>query len=426
MSLPKPLRVLVLDDHPLHCLHVSQLLQEAGFGPVDTALDGRQALAMLHCQAYDLVLLDLHMPEMDGVQFIHALTDVERVPILAIVSSCSRRLMNSVSLMAKDKGLAVLGTFSKPLEARHVEQISAIIGTGQGPALPPPPEHEPVFEREVLEQAIARRELRARFQPRRALDSGQIVGAEALVRWHNPSFGLLMPDSFLASISRCRLDHALLLLMLDDAIQAQRHWQRLGHRLTVSVNLPTGLLEDPGLPDQLQRITLAAGLATRDICFELLETERPLSPGQYHMGASRLRLKGFGLAQDDFGMGYSSMYALISTPFTELKIDRHFVHGAAADEARAAALVAAVQLGRQLGLEVVAEGVESARDLEFLRLIGCDSAQGYLISAALELDAFTQLLGCSVIPPFSPPTRPVSPNPCQISRYDASPKTSDG
>ncbi|RBJ82341.1 EAL domain-containing protein [Pseudomonas sp. MWU12-2534b] len=427
MSLPTTLRVLVLDDHPIHCMQARQLLQQAGFGPVDCALDARQALAMLHQQVYDLVLVDLHMPEMDGVQFIHALTGVEQVPILAIVSSCSRRLMNSVSLMAKEKGLAVLGTFTKPLEAAHVEQISAIIGNGQGqgPGAAPQPEHAAVFERLVLERAIERRELKARFQPRRSLSSGRIIGAEALVRWDRPSFGLLMPDSFLASISRCQLDLQLLLLMLDDAIKAQQHWQRLGFRLKVSVNLPTGLLDDPGLPDQLQRLTVAAGLSTSDICFELLETERPLSPGQYHMGASRLRLKGFGLAQDDFGMGYSSMYALISTPFTEMKIDRHFVHGAAADETRAAALVAAVQLGRQLGLEVVAEGVESARDLEFLRLIGCDSAQGYLISAALELDAFTQLLGCSVTPLVSSPTRPATPNTCQTSRYDALHKTSD-
>lgn len=425
MSLPKTLRVLVLDDHPIHCMQARQLLQQAGFGPVDSALDARQALAMLHRQVYDLVLVDLHMPEMDGVQFIHALTGVEQVPILAIVSSCSRRLMNSVSLMAKEKGLAVLGTFPKPLEATHVEQISAIIGNREGHGVVPRPEHAAVFDRQVLERAIERRELKARFQPRRSLSSGRIVGAEALVRWDSPSFGLLMPDSFLASISRCQLDHQLLLLMLDDAIQAQQHWQRLGYRLKVSVNLPTGLLDDPGLPDQLQRLTVAAGLSTSDLCFELLETERPLSPGQYHMGASRLRLKGFGLAQDDFGMGYSSMYALISTPFTEMKIDRHFVHGAAADDARAAALVAAVQLGRQLGLEVVAEGVESARDLEFLRLIGCDSAQGYLISAALELDAFTQLLGCSVTPLLSSPTRPVSPHPCQTSRYDTLHKTSD-
>ena len=304
----KPLRVLVLDDHPIHCLQARHLLQAAGFGRVDSALDARQALAMLHRQVYDLVLVDLHMPEMDGVQFIHALTGVDQVPILAIVSSCSRRLMNSVSLMAKEKGLAVLGTFPKPLEAIHVEQISAIIGNSQDPVLAARPEHEAVFDRQVLERAIERRELKARFQPRRSLSTGRIVGAEALVRWNSPSFGLLMPDSFLASISRCQLDHALLLLMLDDALQAQQHWQRLGHRLSVSVNLPTGLLDDPGLPDQLQQITLASGLATSDICFELLETERPLSPGQYHMGASRLRLKGFGLAQDDFGMGYSSMY----------------------------------------------------------------------------------------------------------------------
>lgn len=422
MSMPKPLRVLVLDDHPIHCMRARQLLQDAGFGPVDSALDARQALAMLNQQVYDLVLVDLHMPEMDGVQFIHALAGIEQVPMLAIVSSCPRRLMNSVSLMAKEQGLAVLGSFPKPLDAAHIVQLSAIIGTGG--TQPPRLEHASVFDRQALEHAIERHELQARFQPRRSLCSGRIVGAEALVRWHNPSFGLLMPDSFLASISRCQLDRELLLLMLDDAIKAQQHWQHLGYRITVSVNLPTGLLDDPELPDLLQQITLASGLATSDICFELLETERPLSPGQYHMGASRLRLKGFGLAQDDFGMGYSSMYSLISTPFTEMKIDRHFVHGAAADDSRAAALMAAVQLGRQLGLEVVAEGVESARDLEFLRHIGCDSAQGYLISPALELDAFTQLLGCTAVPPFSSSIRPASPPPCQIPHYDASRKIS--
>nr|WP_178125082.1 MULTISPECIES: EAL domain-containing response regulator [unclassified Pseudomonas] len=424
--MPKGIRVLVLDDHPIQCMKVKQLLEEAGFGPVDTTLDARQALAMLHQQVYDLVLVDLHMPEMDGVQFINALTGVERVPILAIVSSCSRRLMNSVSLMAKEKGLAVLGTFPKPLEDVHVREICRIIGSGHRLPSRIKPESETVFDRQTLERAIERRELQARFQPRRSLSSGKIVGAEALVRWHNPSFGLLMPDSFLGSISRHHLERDLLFLMLDDAILAQKNWHALGHRITVSVNLPTGLLDDPELPDLLQQVTCASGLATSDICFELLETERPLAPGQYHMGASRLRLKGFGLAQDDFGMGYSSIYSLISTPFTEMKIDRHFVHGAAADESRAAALVAAVQLGRQLGLEVVAEGVESARDLEFLRQIGCDSAQGFLISTALELDAFSQLLGCSINPPFSPPTRPASPPTCQTSRYAASRKTPGG
>jgi len=103
-------------------------------------------------------------------------------------------------------------------------------------------------------------------------------------------------------------------------------------------------------------------------------------------------LKGFGLAQDDFGKGYNSMYTLISTPFTELKIDRAFVSGVVEDGVRAAALLSSVQLGRQLGLLITAEGVETTKELEFLRDIGCDFAQGFLISAAVNAHDFTDLL----------------------------------
>lgn len=423
MSMSKSTRFLVVDDHPIQCMWARQLFEDAGVDHVDTTLDARQALTMLRNQAYDLVLVDLHMPEMDGVQFIDALTGLGRIPLLAIVSSCSRRLMNSVSLMAEEKGLSVLGTFPKPLELGHIREICEFIATHQTTAARVHTEHTSVFEQPELELAISRRELKARFQPRKCLSSGTIVGAEALVRWHNPQLGLLMPVAFLPSITRHGLDRDLLFLMLEDAIHAHKHWHAQGHQIIVSVNLPTALLDDPALPDQLHQMTCEAGLAASNICFELLENQRPVSPGHYYMGACRLRLKGFGLAQDDFGMGYSSMYSLISTPFTEMKIDRYFVNGAAADKSRSAALFAAVQLGRQLGLEVIAEGVESLQDLEFLRMIGCDSAQGYLISAALELDAFSQLLGCSDNPSFFPPTWPSLPLSCQTSRCNESRET---
>jgi EAL domain-containing protein (putative c-di-GMP-specific phosphodiesterase class I) len=105
-----------------------------------------------------------------------------------------------------------------------------------------------------------------------------------------------------------------------------------------------------------------------------------------------MRLKGFGLAQDDFGRGHSTMYNLISTPFTELKIDRAFVSGAWNDEVRSAALICAITLGKELGLSVTAEGVETQEDMDFIKRIGCDYAQGFFISAAVDTKQFFRAL----------------------------------
>ncbi len=164
-------------------------------------------------------------------------------------------------------------------------------------------------------------------------------------------------------------------------MEAHLLWQRCGYQIPVSVNLPVSLLDDPQLPDELFRQVTARGVDTANVSFELLEDEAISHVVNYHTGSSRLRLKRFGLAQDDFGRGYSSMYRLISTPFTELKVDRSFVHGVADDDIRKTALNAVVQLGRQLGLTVTAEGVETMRDLQFLRHIGCDYAQGFNLSS---------------------------------------------
>lgn len=381
-------KVLVLDDHAFQCAQMRGLFLEAGFDHVDMANSAQEALEKFRTHSYQLVLMDLNMPGMDGVQFIHELARLQCNPMLAITTACSRRIMNSVSLMAKEKGLSVIAAYTKPVTREHARNPQQ--GGVASPTLCAPA--APLFDRRTLEKALAGGQIQAWFQPKKALATGNIVGAEALARWHHQEFGFMLPASFLGAVRHHGLDHALLIRMLDDALTAYIGWRDLGFRMPISVNLPTRLLDEPDLPDQLYNLVADRGVPFEDVTFELLEDETTSIPGHYYMGASRLRLKGFGLAQDDFGKGYNSMYTLISTPFTELKIDRAFVNGAAQDHVRAAALLSSVQLGRQLGLQVTAEGVESTKDLEFLREIGCDFAQGFLISAAVNAHDFTDLL----------------------------------
>jgi len=193
-------------------------------------------------------------------------------------------------------------------------------------------------------------------------------------------------------IERHGLEAALLRHVLKATVQAQAHWRGLDFRIPVSINLPPHLLEQRNLPDELLELTLAHGGTAADLCFELMESSTTHHVSDYYAGACRLRMKGFGLAQDDFGQGLSSVHNLVNTPFTEVKIDRALVRGCARDPALRNALTTVVALGSKLGLNIVAEGVETEEELATLRKLGCNQVQGFLISRAVPADSFAALL----------------------------------
>lgn len=399
-------RVLVLDDQEFSCVCIRAILEEAGFVHIDTAQTVEGALKLMHADPYEIVIMDIKMHDMDGVQFISQLARGNLSPMLAISSSCSRRIMNSVSLMAKEVGLVVLDAFSKPFDPSYAQSIIKKLRhrVANEPHCRDPGLDLPlIFDKSTIETALNTRKIQAWFQPKKALRTGEIVGAEALARWEHPEYGFMLPSSFLAAIRHYKLDHRLLQCILEDALAAHRNWRDIGYSIPISINLPVPLLENPDLPDELDRTVRKWKVPPGSVNFELLEDETTLTPAHYYMGASRLRLKGFCLAQDDFGKGYSSMYNLISMPFTELKIDRAFVTGANDDADRNAALNSAVQLGKQLGLTVTAEGVETLQDLELLRRIGCDCVQGFLISPAVKSSDFALLLKNEQRKQLSPP-----------------------
>lgn len=379
-----PYTVLILEDHPLQCVCLRELLQEAGFQHVEVAQCAAHALALLTQSHYDLILLDLDLPEMDGMQFIDELSKLHKDVAIAISSTCPPMMRNCASHMARDMNLTVIGSFAKPLSQANAHQLGEHLlkqsHSSKAELSEQLPSPKQTFTAKDIETAIRQRQIMPWFQPKFCLSDGRINGLEVLARWHHPEAGILTPNLFMPSIERLQLEGALLHHMLDTALQASQQWRAHQFHIPISINLPPHLLEQTSLPDQLLWQVQQHRLAAQDITFELTENTTTTKPGSYHMGANRLRLKGFGLSQDDFGIGFSSLHSLTCVPFTEMKIDKSFINGVAHKSTLATITTTAIQLGQRLGLQVTAEGVETSQDLHFLSKAGVTCAQGFLLS----------------------------------------------
>lgn len=383
--------ILVVEDHLFQHQYLLELFGTLGGASIQSAYSGDEALALLKSQHFDLILSDLMMPGMDGVQLVQKLSELKHKPALALMSSAPGRLMISASLAAKSLGFKVLDQLAKPVNLTALRKLMdklALFSSDLVAAVKAPQEHSLAD----LKDAITTGQIQPWFQPKKSLATGRIVAAEALARWDHPRLGLLLPRDFLPGIVAHGLEEELLMQFVIRTLSAQAEWRTQGYDVPVTINLPTHLLDDDDLPDRLYELVIREGGQPSKIGFELMESSVTQNLGRYFSGVCRLRFKGFGLAQDDFGKGYSSYFNLVSTPFTELKIDRSLVYGCVENENLEAALCSIVALGKKLGLNVVAEGVETAEELALLGRLNCDQAQGFLISKAIDPQRFSSLL----------------------------------
>ena len=243
-----------------------------------------------------------------------------------------------------------------------------------------------------VRQAMEDQEINLYYQPKADLITGQVKAVESLVRWSHPERGLMFPDDFIPMTENTGLIEPLTIYLLEMAIRQCRVWQEAGVELVVSVNVSARSLLDHQLPEQVDSLLTKWSLAPASLRLEITESTIMEDPVRALEVLDRLSRKGVGLALDDFGTGYSSLSYLKRLPVDELKIDKSFVLNMHEDENDAVIVRSTIDLGRNLGLEVVAEGVETRQHWDQLTELGCHTAQGYYLSRPIPAGEFMQWL----------------------------------
>ncbi|HXG53462.1 MAG TPA: GGDEF domain-containing response regulator [candidate division Zixibacteria bacterium] len=234
-----------------------------------------------------------------------------------------------------------------------------------------------------LRRAIADDRLYLLYQPKMDLRTGATVGVEALARWNHPVLGTIPPARFIPLAERTGLITPLTLWSLEQALRQGREWADQGFPLRVAVNLS---MQNSSVADLWERLfdrLAAARLGTHQLQLEITESVVMINPAATLSNMKRLKELGASFAIDDFGIGYSSLAYLKRLPIDEIKIDKSFVVHAATEAEDGAIVKLIVQMGHELGLKIVAEGIEDAETLDFLARLGCDMAQGYYIGRPL-------------------------------------------
>lgn len=251
---------------------------------------------------------------------------------------------------------------------------------------------------ERLKRAVETQALELHYQPQVDVSTGSIVGVEALLRWHDPELGNVSPDRFIPVAVSTGLIHPLGDWVLETACRQAAEWDDNGTPVRVSVNLSAQQFRKTQLPTRLQQLLDQYGTRAELIELEITETEAMADPETAHQVFDRLCALGFSIALDDFGTGYSSLSYLRQLPVSRLKIDREFIRQVMHNDHDAVLVRAVIAMAHTLGLPVVAEGVEDAAQLAFLRNNGCESYQGWLFAKAVPAADISRMLGGSTRP----------------------------
>jgi EAL domain-containing protein (putative c-di-GMP-specific phosphodiesterase class I)/FixJ family two-component response regulator len=378
------INILAIDDDSDICELISATAEANGLHCIATT-DPSAFFDALTPET-SLIVLDLVMPGIDGVELLRLLGQRRCRADIVLISGVGKRIIETAEELAFAHGLSTVGHLEKPFRVTDLEEI--LKKHAQSIAAPiTRPKSSIAVDDTDLRKAIERDEFVLHYQPQIDIATGNVTGLEALVRWKHPDRGLIFPDDFIARLEELGLIDQLSLLVFDRGLTEMcKLADKSGLTPMLSLNVSALSLNDLKFPDTLAALIAAHGLSPQRIVLEITETGLIQNLTHSLDVLARLRMKQMQLSIDDFGTGYSMMQQLRNIPATELKIDRSFVGNMHCTESDRVMVRKTIEIGHELGMRVVAEGVETEAQLNFLRANGCDIAQGYLFSRPLPVN----------------------------------------
>jgi EAL domain-containing protein (putative c-di-GMP-specific phosphodiesterase class I)/ActR/RegA family two-component response regulator len=335
-----------------------------------------------------IIILDLNMPKMDGIEVIRELSKKSSKASLILTSGYDVGVLHSAEKLAFAYELEVMTSINKPIKLDELSTVLVNHRKTLSDSKPIPEDNDFIPTEEELITAIDYDQLVLHYQPQIDVQSGDTIGAEALVRWMHPEHGMLFPDYFIPLAEQAGLMGKLTSKVLDMAITRISLQNSFGAKLPLSVNVSATDISSLGLPEELKHKIKICKLDPNLLNIEITESALMGELATSLDILTRIRMKDFGLSIDDFGTGFSSLSQLHRVPFNELKVDKSFVILMDRDAEAKSIVKTCIMLGHELNMRVVAEGVESETALTMLKEMGCDIAQGYFISRPLSEENF--------------------------------------
>jgi EAL domain-containing protein (putative c-di-GMP-specific phosphodiesterase class I)/FixJ family two-component response regulator len=383
-------KILILEDHSLTRQMLNLAFRRLGYVQVFTADCGEQAFGLLKVERkFDVLVCDIQMPGIDGLTFLRKAREFGNITALIVFSEIATDLRQAIQQLGRLLGYQVLGDLRKPFSRPELEMLMARYRPLANGVTKSAVANE--YRAEVVQEGLANGEFVPYYQPKIDLKTLTVVGAEVLVRWQHPDQGLLTPGDFLDVVIQVGCIDELTRSLTQQSLRFL-HEQNLLGQLSLSINLEASQLASTSLLENISRLLTEERVPARNLILEVTESGLMLAPITSIENVVRLRLLGCGISIDDFGAGFSSLQRVCEMPCTELKLDASFVNSMVHNSRVMAAVGSVLRLAENLGIQLVAEGIETQEQLNVLQGLECPVGQGYFFSPPLRDSLFVEWL----------------------------------